>query len=31
MAKITLKKPIKVDCVVGIDPDVEKSGCAYLI
>lgn len=28
--KINTKKPIKVDVVIGIDPDVEKSGCAYL-
>lgn len=28
--KISTKTPIKVDVVIGIDPDVEKSGCAYL-
>lgn len=30
MDKISSKNPVRVDCVVGIDPDVEKSGCAFL-
>ena len=30
MNKTDTKKPLKVECVIGIDPDVEKSGCAYL-